>query len=143
MVLLVLTTLFKWLKSIDQLRPLNIKLHNQHYWPIFFFSDFVFCYQQTNTCSCVLPFELQSFYVNQSRSVIKTTGAAESHEYFLTKWALPNRSCTAVLAAELHAGEQASYSTISTNISKVSRLRGMSFCFATELTRSLIQCCLG
>lgn len=42
MVLLVLTTLFKWLKSIDQLRPLNIKLHNQHYWPIFFFLTLCF-----------------------------------------------------------------------------------------------------
>ena len=82
---------------------------------------------------------------NQLRIINKWLGffIRSKTKVSLTRCALPNRSCTAVLAAELGTGEQASYNTISTNISRVSRLRGMSFCLATELTSSLIQCCVG
>ena len=65
----------------------------------------------------------------------------QNNQCLLTRWALPKRSCTAAFAAELDTGEHASYNTISTNMSRVSRLSGMSFCLATELTRSLMQCC--
>ena len=66
MVLLILTTLFKWLKSIDQLRPLNIKLHNQHYWPIFLF--FWLCVLAINKYIHVPVFYLLSYKASKLTS---------------------------------------------------------------------------